>query len=127
MNSTLRRWRAGAMQGGFALALAASALTAWAQQPAAGCDSRQDPAACRREAGAAREEARRGGLTAPAEGGAQANALARCQMQPAGDRADCEARVRGSAGAGTTTTEGSVMGGGIIRETVTPIPAQPQR
>jgi hypothetical protein len=24
-----------------------------------------------------------------------------------------------------TTTEGSVMGGGVIRETVTPLPAQP--
>jgi len=41
------------------------------------------------------------------------------------DRADCEARIRGSAGAGRTTTEGSVMGGGVIRETVTPLPAQP--
>lgn len=123
MTLSTRAWRQAALRGGLAVALAASAWTAWAQ-PAPDCDSRQDPAACRREAGAAREEARRGGLTTPAEGNAGANAMARCQLQPAADRADCEARVRGS-GAGTTTTEGSVMGGGIIRETVTPIPAAP--
>ncbi|RDI26993.1 hypothetical protein DFR41_10225 [Pseudacidovorax intermedius] len=123
MTFSTRAWRQSALRGGLAIALAASAWTAWAQ-PAPACDSRQDPAACRREAGAAREEARRGGLTTPAEGNAGANAMARCQLQPAADRADCEARVRGS-GAGTTTTEGSVMGGGIIRETVTPIPAAP--
>jgi len=123
MTLSPRAWRQSALRGGLTVALAASAWTAWAQ-PAPDCDSRQDPAACRREAGAAREEARRGGLTAPAEGNAGANAMARCQLQPAADRADCEARVHGS-GAGTTTTEGSVMGGGIIRETVTPIPAAP--
>ncbi|MBP6895397.1 MAG: hypothetical protein ACLGJD_12850 [Gammaproteobacteria bacterium] len=123
MTFSTRAWRQSALRGGLAVVLAASAWTAWAQ-PAPDCDSRQDSAACRREAGAAREEARRGGLTTPVEGNAGANAMARCQLQPAADRADCEARVRGS-GAGTTTTEGSVMGGGIIRETVTPIPAAP--
>lgn len=123
MTLTTHAWRQAALRSGLAVALAATGWTAWAQ-PAPDCDGRQDPAACRREAGAAREEARRGGLTTPAEGSAGANAMARCQLQPASDRADCEARVRGS-GAGTTTTEGSVMGGGIIRETVTPIPAAP--
>ena len=100
--------------------------TAWAQGTAsqaerdrAACDGvQQDREACRREAGAARQEARRGGLTPGDQ--AEQNALARCQLlQPAADRADCEARVRGAA----ASTSGSVMGGGVIRETVTPVPA----
>lgn len=84
------------------------------------CDGvQQDRAACLREAGAARQEAQRGGLSTPGATTAQANALARCQNQPAADRADCEARVRGT---GASSTSGSVMGGGVIRETVTPLP-----
>jgi hypothetical protein len=87
------------------------------------CDGvQQDRAACLREAGAARQEAGRNGLTTPSPGREDANALARCSEQPMADRADCEARVRGGA---RTTTEGSVMGGGVIRETVTPLPPQP--
>ena len=101
---------------------------AWAQAPGsgaqvqrdrAGCDGvQQDREACRREAGAAKQETQRGGLTPGDQ--AEKNALARCQLlQPAADRADCEARVRGAA----TSTSGSVMGGGVIRETVTPVPS----
>ncbi|MDR1968216.1 MAG: hypothetical protein LBQ32_05925 [Burkholderiaceae bacterium] len=45
------------------------------------------------------------------------NALERCQRQPADARGACEDRVRGT---GQTTIEGSVMGGGLLRETVTP-------
>jgi len=94
-----------------------------AQQERATCDGvQQDKAACLREAGAARQEAGAGGLTASSPGGYDANAMARCQLQPAADQAACEARVRGGAGA---STEGSVMGGGVIRETVTPVPAAP--
>jgi hypothetical protein len=86
------------------------------------CDGvQQDKAACQREAGAARQEAQRGGLTSASGATYDQNALARCQSQPAADRADCEARVRGS---GASSTQGSVMGGGVIRETVTPIPAK---
>ena len=105
-------------------------LPAWAQAPAsapaaaaeaARCDGVQpDKAACQREAGAARQEAARGGLTSGGLSGNQANALARCQQLPAADRADCEARVRGGEG---SSSSGSVMGGGVIRETVTPVPA----
>ena len=95
------------------------------QKERAVCDGiQQDRAACLREAGAARQEAGRDGLTTPGAGREDANALARCREQPAADRADCEARLRGGA---RTTTEGSVMGGGVIRETVTPLPAQPAR
>ncbi len=85
------------------------------------CDGmQQDRAACLREAGAARQEAQRNGLTSAPPTAYDQNALARCQLQPVADRADCEARVKGS---GASSTEGSVMGGGVIRETVTPIPA----
>lgn len=82
----------------------------------------QDRAACLREAGAARQEAGRNGLTSASPAGYDANALARCQLQPMADRADCEARIQGSTTPGaSSSTSGSVMGGGVIRETVTPI------
>ena len=85
------------------------------------CDGKQqDRAACLREAGAARQEAQRGGLSNPGPGTEASNALARCQLQPMADRADCEARIKGT---GQTSAQGSVMGGGMIRETVTPVPA----
>lgn len=88
---------------------------------AAKCDGvQQDKAACQREAGAARQEAARGGLTSGTVSSNEANALARCQQLPAAGKADCEARIRGSAG---SSSSGSVMGGGVIRETVTPVPA----
>lgn len=76
----------------------------------------QDRAACIREAGAARQEARRGGLTSAPN--YEQNALARCQLQPPSERMACEQRVRGT---GMTAIEGSVLGGGLIRETVTPV------
>lgn len=80
----------------------------------------QDRAACQREAVAAKQEAQRNGLTSASQSTYDQNALARCQLQPVTDRADCEARVKGT---GLSSTEGSVLGGGVIRETVTPIPA----
>ncbi|RZL65380.1 MAG: hypothetical protein EOP81_04850 [Variovorax sp.] len=87
------------------------------QQEIAVCDRiQQDRAACLREAGAARQEAARGGLTSAPD--YQQNALARCTRQPPADRADCEARVLGT---GQSAVQGSVLGGGVIRETVTPI------
>lgn len=107
----------------------ASAPAAFAQRPAATgaapttlpCDGvLQDRAACLREAGAAKQEAKRNGLTNAAPATYEQNALARCQLQPAQDRPACEARVRGT---GMSSAEGSVLGGGVIRETVTPIPA----
>ena len=95
------------------------------QSEKAVCDGvQQDRAACLREAGAARQEGARGGLTGASPGGYDANAMARCESQPAADRADCEARIKGSSTPGaSSSTGGSVMGGGVIRETVTPVPA----
>lgn len=114
--------------GGLAAATGASAQNAdgavRTQSASARCDGvQQDRAACLREVGAAAQEARRNGLTSASTGSYEQNSLARCQLQPVSDRADCEARVVGSTGGGRTSVEGSVMGGGVIRETVTPIPA----
>ena len=78
-------------------------------------DSNQDRATCLKEAGAARQEALRGGLN---DGQADygRNQRLRCNSQPAEDRPDCLRRMNGE---GTTT--GSVQGGGIYRELVTPV------
>jgi hypothetical protein len=78
--------------------------------------SHQDRATCLREAGAALQESRRGGLST--SGDLQANALARCNAQPAADRDACRMRIEGQA-----SVQGSVEGGGVIREATTVIPA----
>lgn len=85
-------------------------------------DVAQDRAACLRESGAAAQESRREGLTEPADKAQQQNATTRCGNQPANAKADCEARTGDGA---RTKTEGSVAGGGILRETVTP-PSAPR-
>jgi len=103
------------------LAGASSALAA-SPSPASGaiaCDGvQQNKAACLRERGAAAEAARRGGLTNPDAMTLQRNALARCSRQPPSDQSACEARVLGT---GSTTVDGSVLGGGLIRQTETPV------
>lgn len=104
---------------------AAPGTAARMQSEKATCDGvQQDKAACLREAGAAREEAGRAGLTTAGPAGNSANAMERCHLQPAADQADCMARLEGSTGKTSTTTSGSVMGGGLIRETVTTTPAK---
>jgi hypothetical protein len=91
------------------------------QRERAVCDGiQQDRTACLREASAARQAARHGGLTSAPPTSYEQNALARCSLQPPVDRPDCEARVLGS---GMTSVDGSVMGGGLLRETVRPVPA----
>lgn len=75
--------------------------------------SQQDQATCLKEAGAAYDEAKRGGLTN--DGKLKANARQRCDGLPEADKADCLKRVAGEG----TTTEGSVRGGGVLKETVT--------
>ncbi|WP_422088171.1 hypothetical protein [Variovorax sp.] len=88
------------------------------QQELAVCGhNQQDRAACIREAGAARQAAARGGLTSAPD--YRGNALARCSLQPPTERSACEARVLGSMGNTRTMVDGSVMGGGVIRESVT--------
>ena len=80
--------------------------------------SSQDADTCRLEARNALAEAKRGGLT-DAPGQYQANAIQRCADLPGNNRSDCESRLRGEG-----RSEGSVDGGGILRETVTIVPAQ---
>ena len=76
--------------------------------------SHQDRATCLREARSAFQEARRNRLDTGG-GGFEANATARCNAQPASDRAACVQRILGAG-----STQGSVEGGGLIREAVTP-------
>ena len=79
--------------------------------------SQQDRATCLKEAGAAYDEARRDRLD---NGGGTSsftqNATERCKAQPAADREACVQRTLGAGSA-----QGSVNGGGIIRETETPV------
>jgi len=122
MNATFRTTCAAAMMavGSLALLPAAHAQKSQYQAERATCDGvQQDRQACIREAGAAAQAAQRNNLTSASPDVYRQNALARCDKQPAADRMACEQRVLGT---GNTTIDGSVMGGGAIRETVTPVP-----
>jgi uncharacterized protein YfaQ (DUF2300 family) len=107
---------------GFALAADAnSAAQARYQQEMAVCNSgqsNQDANTCRIEARNALAEARRGGLQDAPDRYAQ-NARQRCADLKDSERRDCEARVRGEG-----LVEGSVAGGGVLKETVTTHPVQ---
>lgn len=85
------------------------------RQDMAACNSgqsHQDLATCRREAGSALTEARRGHLN-DAPGQYQQNALLRCKLHEGEDRLACETRM-GANG----TTEGRAATGGILRQGV---------
>jgi hypothetical protein len=100
---------------------AATEALARYRQDMAAChqgQTHQDPATCRREAGSALSEARRGGLN-DAPGQYRQNALLRCNVHQGDDRLACEARM-GAAG----TTEGSAATGGILRRGVTIAPVK---
>ena len=75
--------------------------------------SNQDRATCLKEAGAARDEARRG-LLSDGDAKYKSNARVRCEALTGDEAADCRARMRGAG-----TTSGSAQAGGIFRETVT--------
>lgn len=80
--------------------------------------SNQSVATCRREAGAALAEAKRGNLhndSRPYE----SNALQRCAVHQGDDRVACEARIYGQ---GNVTT--GTQAGGLLRESITVTPAQ---
>ena len=103
-----------------AMAAGQSNADARYQRDRAACmngDTNQDRATCLKEAGAARQEARRGGLTESSE--YERNKMARCDLQPANDRQDCIRRMNGEG-----TISGSVEGGGIYRELRTTVPAK---
>ena len=107
------------------------------QQERAKClegSSNQDRATCLKEAGAARDEARKGQLN---DGDAKyrSNARDRCNALTGDEARDCLARMKGKGTSNTTntnttnTTSGSAQSGGILRETVTretkPVEAAP--
>lgn len=78
-------------------------------------NTQQDQATCLREARNAAAEKRRGLL--PTMGDLQANASARCDVFKTDiDKAACEARLNSG------NTEGSVAGGGVLREAEITIP-----
>ncbi|MGE3349310.1 MAG: hypothetical protein AB7I35_17920 [Ramlibacter sp.] len=88
------------------------------QQERAVClsgQSQQDRATCLREAGAAYAQARKGDLASTGSTDYEANALARCNAQPPADRDACVLRIRQG------TVQGSVNGGGLIREVEVPV------
>lgn len=103
---------------------ASAAVTSATGNPYAACNdgtSNVDRANCMKEAGAAKDEAKRGKL-ADVNPTYQRNALLRCDALPPSDKEACRLRI---LGAGTTT--GSVANGGLEREIVirnpTPTPA----
>jgi hypothetical protein len=119
-----------ALVGGATLCIAANAaapgnnkdIEATYRRERASCmdgSSNEDRATCLKEAGAARDEARRGQLSDDSASQRQ-NAVARCNGLPESDRIDCVRRVQGDG-----TVSGSAAGGGILRETVTIVPAAP--
>jgi hypothetical protein len=113
-----------------ALALATALAPAWAagkavpsaaettyQQERSRClrgESHQDRATCLKEAGAAYDEARRGGMGGASGEDLSRNATQRCEVQPPQDRQACVQRILGAGSA-----QGSVEGGGLLRQTET--------
>ena len=83
----------------------------------------EDRATCLKEAGAAQQERKRNQLDNA--GSARQNAIERCNLVAAKDKADCLARIEGPSQANQTTTSGSVAGGGVVRETKTTTTGEP--
>ena len=81
-------------------------------------DSNQDAATCRKEAKNALAASRSGSLDKGSPETLRQNALARCAEHDGDDRIACEARVLDSG-----SEEGSVAAGGILRKSVTIVPA----
>ena len=93
---------------------AQSSAAAKYQQERAFCNrgmSQQDRQTCLKEAGAALVENRRGNLTTEPVAKLDRNTEDRCGVQTGDERIACQARMEGLG-----RTEGSVEGGGIIRE-----------
>lgn len=89
----------------------AIALPAMAQMTPA--ETNLDQSAARME----KRNAQPGQLTAVSPEQASANALQRCANLPPFYKSDCEARVRGQG-----QVSGSVIGGGLVKESVTTLP-----
>lgn len=81
--------------------------------------SHQDPKTCRIEARNALADARRGGLSDAAPDQYSRNAVQRCGEFKGDERTACEARVFNPS-----RVDGSVQGGGLVRESVIVVPAR---
>lgn len=103
------------------VAFAADAAQAQYQVDVQHCNSTPgiDKKACMREAGAALEASRRNTLTTPSADAANLDRTRRCNALPADQRQDCLTLMDSP----NTRTQGSVQGGGILRETTITIPA----
>ena len=87
--------------------------------------SNQDRATCMKEAGAARDEAKRQRLeSGQSPATLRANALARCEVQPPADREACRARIEGAGTASGTPASGGIYRELVQREVIVP-PAAP--
>lgn len=86
-------------------------------QERAVCQGVEDAVACRREAGAALQEAKSGKLS-DANTSFESNKVARCAYLKGDDKDYCVRRMNGEG-----TTSGSVEGGGILRELIVTVPA----
>lgn len=106
-------------------ALAADSATTQYQQEVQRCNNTPgiDRAACLRDAGAALQAARNNGLTAPSQQAEERNKTQRCDNLPGDQRAECMKLMQNS----NTRVQGSVEGGGILRETTITIPATGNR
>jgi hypothetical protein len=92
------------------------------RQDIAVCDSgqsNQPQNVCRIEARNALAEAKRGGLTDAGSDQYARNAVRRCAEFQGDDRAACEARVFNPS-----RVDGSVGGGGLVRESIVILPAK---
>lgn len=78
----------------------------------------QDRRTCLQEAGAALQESRRNRLDDKQQGRYEQNATSRCSALPASQQQDCMTQMQSP-----TRVHGSVMGGGVLRETVIQVPA----
>ncbi|TAM85311.1 MAG: hypothetical protein EPN41_12310 [Candidimonas sp.] len=83
--------------------------------------SNEGRATCLKEAGAALQARRTGGLTS--EPTYTGDKTARCKALPANQQQDCMALMSDQ---GDIRTQGSVGGGGILRETTITVPGNPQ-
>jgi hypothetical protein len=81
--------------------------------------SNQDRATCLKEAGAAFQEAKRGGLSTGTDADVSGNKTIRCETLPARDRKDCVMRMQGEG-----VARGNSQDGGIIRELARPVPTR---
>ncbi len=114
---------AGAAEGAKTSATPADTAEQRYRQERAECLSGRSPqprAVCLQEAGAARDEARRQGLSSP-NADFTRNQRQRCEALPPADSKACMARM-----AGEGSTRGSVAEGGVIRELTTRTTGAPQ-